>query len=167
MIRTTDKPTKLRRLALAAGAVLALAACGGGSDAADDPEATAVENAESATSNGAPVATGATSEGNVITDAAGLSLYGFTPDAGGTPTCTDGCAQAWPPFTVDGDSLPDGLDASVFSVVTHPDGSTQLAAGGWPLYYFAGDAAAGEINGQGSGGNWFLAAPDGSLVGAP
>ena len=173
---TTRSRTKLRRVVLAAGATFALAACGGGSDSADEPEATAAEEiadepaaegAEPATSGGALIATGATSEGDVLTDAAGLSLYGFTPDEGGTPTCTDGCAQAWPPFTVDGDSLPDGLDPSVFSVVTHPDGSTQLAAGGWPLYYFAGDAAAGDTNGQGSGGNWFLAAPDGSLVGAP
>lgn len=173
----TSSRTKLRRVALAAGATLALAACGGGSDDASDSDATAPaasvaeesapESAAPAASGSALVATGATSAGDVLTDAAGLSLYGFTPDEGGTPTCTDGCAQAWPPFTVDGDALPEGLDPSVFSVVTHPDGSSQLAAGGWPLYYFAGDAAAGDINGQGSGGNWFLAAPDGSLVDAP
>lgn len=103
----------------------------------------------------------------ILTDPAGLSLYGFTPDADGAPTCVDDCARAWPPFTVDGDALPESLDASVFSVVTHPDGSSQLAAGGWPLYYFAGDAAPGDVNGQGSGGNWFLASPDGSLLGVP
>lgn len=169
---TTSSTTRrnCRRLALACGAALALVACGGSDDA--EPAATAAtaqaaESAESAAATGGAVTTGSTSEGDVLTDAAGLSLYGFTPDAGGTPTCVDGCAQAWPPFTVEGDALPDGLDPAVFSVVTHPDGSSQLAAGGWPLYYFAGDAAAGDVNGQGSGGNWFLAAPDGSLIGAP
>jgi len=170
---TRSTRTKLRQVALAAGATLALVACGG-SDAADEPATPAPAEDVADEAAGAPaassstlIAIGSTSEGDVLTDAAGLSLYGFTPDVGGTPTCTDGCAQAWPLVTVDGDSLPDGLDASVFSVVTHPDGSTQLAAGGWPLYYFAGDAAPGDVNGQGSGGNWFLAAPDGSLIGAP
>jgi predicted lipoprotein with Yx(FWY)xxD motif len=90
------------------------------------------------------VSTGSTSEGDVLTDSAGLSLYGFTPDVGGTPTCVDGGAQSWPPLTVDGDALPDGLDPAVFSLVTHADGSTQLATGGWPLYLFAGDAVAGD-----------------------
>ena len=30
----------------------------------------------------------------------------------GHPTCNDACADAWPPLLVDGDTLPDGLDAS-------------------------------------------------------
>ncbi len=165
--------SNIRRVALATGITIVLAACGG-SDSADDTEASAepvevvAESADdAATDDASVVATGSTAEGDILTDAAGLSLYGFTPDVGGTPTCTDACADAWPPFTVESDALPAGLDASVFSVVTHPDGSNQLAAGGWPLYYFAGDAAAGDINGQGSGGNWFLAAPNGALVGAP
>ena len=60
--------------------------------------------------------------------------------------------------------LPDGLDSAIFAVTDGVDGGSQLMAGGWPLYLFAGDAAAGDIAGQGSGGNWFLVAPDGSLI---
>ena len=40
-----------------------------------------------------------------------------------------------------------------------PDGSMQVAYKGAPLYYYAGDSAAGDTNGQGVGGNWFVAAP--------
>ena len=40
----------------------------------------------------------------------------------------------------------------------------QLKAGDWPLYRFGGDAAKGDVNGQGSGGKWFATAPDGKLI---
>ena len=81
------------------------------------------------------------------------------------PTCVDGCATAWPPVVVD-----DSLDLSTlpstasFSIVDRPDGTKQLKAGKWPLYYFSGDTAAGEANGQGSGGVWFVVAPDATLI---
>ena len=52
----------------------------------------------------------------------------------------------------------------MFSIAERSDGSFQLAAGGWPLYRFAGDVAAGDTTGQGSGGVWFVVAPDGTLV---
>ncbi|MFK8023008.1 MAG: hypothetical protein AB8G26_03500 [Ilumatobacter sp.] len=110
------------------------------------------------------VAIGSTDAGDVLIDANGLSLYGFTPDEAGAPTCGGACADAWPPLLVPSADLPAGLDPEIFSVVEGLEGGFQLKAGIWPLYTFAGDAAAGDINGQGSGGNWFLAAPDGSLI---
>jgi predicted lipoprotein with Yx(FWY)xxD motif len=36
--------------------------------------------------------------------------------------------------------------------------------GGRPLYYFAGDAKAGDTNGQGVRGVWFAVTADGVLV---
>ena len=102
--------------------------------------------------------------GTILADAAGLTVYGFKQDTAGTPTCTDGCADAWPPVTVDGETLPGGLDPGVFSVVERSDGTYQLKAGDWPLYRFAGDAAPGDTNGQGSGGVWYVVAPDGTLI---
>ena len=163
---------------LAAGALL-LSVCGSdSSDAAtpdtSQPEATTAPATEtsSAPATDAPsgsdgdtavVSTGSTDAGEVLVDANGFSQYGFLPDVDGLPTCTDACADAWPPLIVDSADLPAGLDADVFSVVERPDGSFQLAAGDWPLYAFAGDGP-GDINGQGSGDVWFLAAPDGSLI---
>ena len=32
------------------------------------------------------------------------------------------------------------------------------------LYYFSGDAAAGDTNGQGVGGIWYVVGPDGSAI---
>lgn len=109
----------------------------------------------------------ATSElGDVLVDATGLTLYGFLNDTDGNPVCNDACADAWPPMIVPSADLPAGLDTNVFSVVERADGTFQLRAGVWPLYRFAGDGAAGDVNGQGSGDAWFAAAPDGSLIGA-
>ncbi len=110
-----------------------------------------------------PVFVGETPLGVALTDADGFTLYGFTNDGDGHPTCNDGCADAWPPLLVDGDTLPDGLDAAVFSVVERDDGTHQLKAGKWPLYRFAGDDEPGQTNGQGSGDVWFVVNPDGSL----
>ncbi len=112
----------------------------------------------------APVLTAQTSLGEVLVDADGMTLYGFTKDADGNSSCNDKCAEAWPPLTIDSDQLPASLDAKVFSVITRADGSHQLKAGKWPLYRFAGDSAAGEVNGQGSGGSWFVVDPAGKLI---
>lgn len=102
--------------------------------------------------------------GDLMVDAGGMTLYGFTNDEDGVPTCTDGCAEAWPPLTVEGTELPPQLDPNLFSLVERPDGTMQLKAGKWPLYRFAGDSAPGDVNGQGSGDVWFAVAPDGKLI---
>ena len=148
----------------------------GGDPAADggDPAAEsgdpAADGGDPAVEGGDPaagiVSVGSTELGDALVDEAGLTLYGFTDDGEGNPTCNGACADAWPPVIVDGSALPDGLDPAVFSVVERADGSFQLKAGRWPLYRFAGDAGPGDVNGQGSGGVWFVAAPDGSLIGA-
>ena len=154
----------------AAGALLALvlAACG---SEVDDTVSTQVDEAVEAADTdevqeapAAVVTTGSTDLGDVLVDAAGLTLYGFTNDADGLPTCEDACADAWPAVEVENADLPEGLDSAVFSVVERSDGTFQLKAGDWPLYTFSGDAAPGETNGQGSGDVWFAAAPDGGLI---
>ena len=158
---------------IVAGTLL-LAACGsddaapGADDPAGDPAAAADATGGDGTGTAASgfVAVGATDLGDVLVDPDGLTLYGFTDDADGVPTCFDACAEAWPPILVDGAELPAGLDPAVFSVVERPGEGFQLVAGDWPLYLFAGDAGPGDTNGQGVGGNWFVAAPDGSLVDA-
>ncbi|MDH3684551.1 MAG: hypothetical protein OEV40_31920 [Acidimicrobiia bacterium] len=153
-----------------------------GSDLTAEPEAAAGEaagdpgsdeddanaNADDGAQGAAPlqVAVATTSLGEALVDADGRTLYGFLDDTDGTPTCSEACADAWPPVIVDGPEVPDGLDPAVFSVVERADGSYQLVAGAWPLYTFAGDGAPGDVNGQGSGDVWFVAAPDGKLLGA-
>lgn len=174
---STRRPKRKLIIGLLAAGMF-LAACGSDDEAAtpaasDDAPAAAAEAPEEeaaeeeaadiSNSTGA-ISTGSTEAGDVLIDENSLSLYGFLPDEGGTPTCGGGCAQAWPPVLVPSADLPEGLDASIFTVVEGLEGGFHLSANDWPLYRFAGDAASGDITGQGSGDNWFLVAPDGSLI---
>ena len=148
-------------VAAATFGAIALAACGSGSyssgSAAPKPAAPIAT-----TTTGAAITTGDTALGKVLVDSNGRTLYGFTNESAGTPTCVGACATTWPPLTVNNAGLPAGLDAKLFSIVTRPDGSHQLRAGKWPLYRFAGDAAPGDVNGQGTAG-FFVVMPNGSL----
>ena len=41
-----------------------------------------------------------------------------------------------------------------------PDGAQQTTYYGWPIYYFSGDSAAGDVKGEGVNKLWFVAKPD-------
>ncbi|HEX2152965.1 MAG TPA: hypothetical protein VHL52_03195 [Acidimicrobiia bacterium] len=115
--------------------------------------------------DGQTVAVAESDEGTILVDGEGFSLYLFTQDTQGEPsTCTEGCAETWPPLTGDV-TAGDGVDASLLGTAQHPNGETQVTYDGWPLYYYAPDEAPGDTNGQGVGGVWFLVAPDGSQIG--
>jgi predicted lipoprotein with Yx(FWY)xxD motif len=176
--------TLSRRLALASlPFVLIVAACssGGGattapssapsvaaSEAPSEAPSTAASEAPSAAAAGATIALTDNALGSIIVDADGKTLYGFTPDEGGTPTCYDDCATAWPPLLADSAAAAtagEGLDASKLTTVERTDGGLQVVYGGWPLYYFASDTAAGDTNGQAVGTKWYVVGADGALIG--
>jgi predicted lipoprotein with Yx(FWY)xxD motif len=99
--------------------------------------------------------------GTYLTGPDGLTLYAFKPDSANSSTCVGGCAEAWPPFTVglDVELVPgDGVEGAV-TTFARADGTLQVAYDGAPLYYFANDTTPGDTNGQGLGGNWFVAEP--------
>lgn len=84
----------------------------------------------------------------------GFALYVFDPDLGTDGSvCNDGCATNWPPLLVT-DGLATG--ASRLTTITRDDGTQQAAYEGRPLYFFIGDAAPGDTNGQGQGGVWWV-----------
>jgi predicted lipoprotein with Yx(FWY)xxD motif len=102
--------------------------------------------------------------GKIMVDADGRTLYAFTKDTNGTPTCTDACAKAWPASSLIGQPVAGNGIVAPLRAATSPVGGTMIVAGKWPLYRFAGDAAPGDTNGQGSGGVWFAVAADGTLI---
>ena len=145
-------------------------------DAATEPAATDAATEAPATDapTGIPVTGAATVNvaevgtfGQALVDAEGRSLYLFTNDTqnSGTSSCTGECLVNWPPLFTDGEPVAgEGVDAAMLGTITLPDGTSQVTYNGWPLYYFQKDTAAGDTNGQGVGGVWFLVTPAGEMI---
>jgi hypothetical protein len=51
-----------------------------------------------------------------------------------------------------------------FGTITRSDGTTQVTYNRMPLYYYSGDSAAGDTNGQGKLGVWFVAPVSGTVM---
>jgi len=102
--------------------------------------------------------------GDVIIDAAGNTLYLFTPDAQGDSTCYDDCEDNWP-VMAEASGVVAGLDGSLLGTTTRTNGDVQATYNGWPLYYFGFDAAPGDTNGQGVGDVWWMLDGAGDAVG--
>jgi predicted lipoprotein with Yx(FWY)xxD motif len=96
--------------------------------------------------------------GAYLADSEGKTLYFFSNDANGASACTGGCLAAWPVYYKANPTLGDtSLHAADFGVITRADGSKQTTYKGWPLYYYAPDAAAGDVKGEAVGNVWFVA----------
>jgi predicted lipoprotein with Yx(FWY)xxD motif len=103
--------------------------------------------------------------GDILQDGEGRTLYLFMPDEqGGEPTCYDTCAENWPAF-VETVTAGDGVDASLLTTATRTDDAgVQVVYNGWPLYYFAGDEAPGDTNGQGLNDIWWVVDATGNAI---
>jgi predicted lipoprotein with Yx(FWY)xxD motif len=98
--------------------------------------------------------------GAILTDANDMTLYLFTPDTtADESTCADDCAVNWPPLAPsDSMALPEGIPGEL-GTIDRADGSQQVTYNGIPLYLYVADRAAGDVNGEGVGGVWFVVHP--------
>jgi predicted lipoprotein with Yx(FWY)xxD motif len=102
--------------------------------------------------------------GQVVTDAAGMTLYRFDGDTANPPTsnCNDACAKTWPPeLATSSTATLDGVDQSVVGVILRKDGTKQITINGWAVYKFSKDTAPGDAKGQGAMQKWFAVTPQG------
>jgi predicted lipoprotein with Yx(FWY)xxD motif len=149
--------------ALLAALTLALAACGGNDDEGSGTAATAAPTTAAKAAGGTTVAVATSKLGDILVDADGRTLYAFTKDKGDQSACSGQCASNWPALTGPA-TAGTGAQAALLSTAMQTDGSAQVTYSGKPLYHFAGDAKAGDTNGQGVGGVWFAVTADGQLV---
>ncbi|WP_291414077.1 SCO0930 family lipoprotein [Actinophytocola sp.] len=107
--------------------------------------------------------------GPALTDQDGQTLYLFTKDskAPSKSVCNGACAEKWPPVIDDGNVQVTGLDKAIIGSVTRDDGTEQVTVGGWPVYRYEGDTDAGQTNGHGVAGTWFVIEPAGCKSAAP
>jgi len=97
--------------------------------------------------------------GSYLADTKGMTLYTFKKDSAGKSACEGPCLEKWPPYYREAVAAKDGLKAEDFGTITRADGKKQTTYKGMPLYYFAGDKAAGDAAGQGVKDVWYAAAP--------
>lgn len=140
--------------------VLALTACSNG----DDGNETSADQGEPAAD--AVVFVEDSDLGQILVDAEGRTLYLFLPDdQGGESTCYDDCEANWPPLAVEGDPTGgDGVGGAMLGTTEREDGSVQVTYDDWPLYSFAADETADDVNGQGVGDVWYVVSPDGEPI---
>jgi predicted lipoprotein with Yx(FWY)xxD motif len=159
---------------------MVLAACTGADDGSAEPAgSTAASQAAAPSEAGAPSEAAASEAaagdatvlvadsdlGEILTDADGNVIYFFANDSEGEPsTCEGDCAGNWPPVPAEGTpTAGEGVDAEL-GTTEATDGTTMLTVNGYPAYYFAGDEAAGDTNGQGVGEVWWVFGPDGEPI---
>lgn len=106
--------------------------------------------------------------GEILVDGDGFTLYMFDEDPQGEDesACHDECVEAWPPLTVEEDQEPEAGEGVGAQLTTfeREDGETQVAADGWPVYYFANDEKPGMANGQAAEDVWWVLRPDGDPI---
>ena len=97
----------------------------------------------------------------ILTDTQGKTLYYFTPDTAAKVACTAACAQTWPPLLYTGSSTPTSSTSLPGTLSTLSDtNGTQVEYGGYLLYTYSGDTAAGQTKGEGLFGKWYVATSD-------
>lgn len=103
--------------------------------------------------------------GDILVDGNGMVLYMFTKDEPNKVNCSGGCLESWPPLlAVDDYTLADGVIADLVGTADLPDGSKIVTYNQMPLYYWVGDAAPGDTNGQGVNDVWYVVSASGEEV---
>lgn len=166
-----------RRTLLGAVAATGLAGClgddgGDGSpDGTESPTATptAMETDSPTTTDGAAATVRARTHadlGEILVGPEGLTLYMFDQDTrgAGASSCYESCADAWPPLTVEAEPTAGGDVTADLGTFEREDGTEQVTANGWPLYYFTSDESPGDAKGQGVNDVWWVLDPEGVPV---
>ena len=145
--------------------VMVVSACGSTTSTGSTPSTPTPPTATPTTASTSTVQTAqATVNGKtttILTDTQGKTLYYFTPDTAAKVACTAACAQTWPPLLYTGSSTPTSSTSLPGTLSTLSDtNGTQVEYGGYLLYTYSGDTAAGQTKGEGLFGKWYVATSD-------
>jgi predicted lipoprotein with Yx(FWY)xxD motif len=107
--------------------------------------------------------------GKMLVGPSGRTLYRYTVDSKGVNRCTKvaACAKYWPALLVKAGTKPTGgpgVSAALLGTIKAANGKAQVTYAGFPLYYFAGDKAAGATSGQGLESKWYVVNTKGGLI---
>jgi predicted lipoprotein with Yx(FWY)xxD motif len=106
--------------------------------------------------------------GTVLVDAKGHTLYLFAKDRNDKSACSGSCATYWPPLvTTAKPKAGTGIKAALLGTTRRSNGHLQVTYNRHPLYTFALDKQAGQVNGEGQtafGGRWWALSAKGAAV---
>ena len=126
------------------------------------------QNAKTEASTAPDVMVAQSSLGNIMVGSNGMTLYIFEADTAETSACYGPCASYWPPLLIAQNRTPVGLEITAkLGTIKRTDGTVQVTVNGRPVYYYAADAAKGDIRGQGSKGSgafWYVLSPSGDVM---
>lgn len=157
-------------LALAGSAVALIALAGCSAPAAShNDSADSADSSSSAAEEGtssAELAVQDSSLGEVVVDGKGLTAYFFDQDTAGSgqSACVDDCVALWPAIETTSDTPKVEGVAGEIGTITAADGNKQITINGLPIYTFANDKAAGDVNGQGVLDMWWAVSPAGEKI---
>jgi predicted lipoprotein with Yx(FWY)xxD motif len=104
--------------------------------------------------------------GRILVNGQGRTLYLYMKDRGTQSACSRRCAQVWPPATVPGaPTAGPGVAAAKLTTTPDADNRRQLVYNGHPLYTLTADVRAGQINGEGFLGTWYVISAAGNRIG--
>ncbi len=152
---------------LFASVALSAVALAGCSAASPTPAASSTATSSaSAPASGNELATATSSLGTIVVDGHGMTVYFYSKDVKGSAksACTGGCLALWPAVRASsGTPKVDGVTGTV-GTITRDDGTLQVTVSGMPVYSYAQDSKAGDVNGEGIDNLWYAVGPDGSTV---
>jgi predicted lipoprotein with Yx(FWY)xxD motif len=106
-----------------------------------------------ASSKGVTVSIASAKVGKILVS--GKTLYTLST---GNAACTGQCLKIWPalvlPKGVTRATAGKGVSASKLGTIARAGGTLQVTYGGKALYWFAGDSAAGQVNGNNVTDTW-------------
>ena len=106
--------------------------------------------------------------GAILVNAKGHTLYLFTKDKSAKSSCSGMCAKYWPPAIArTKPTAGTGIKLALLGTTKRSDGTKQLTYNHHPLYGFALDKRAGQVNGQAAtafGGRWWAVSARGTAV---
>ncbi|HEV3379515.1 MAG TPA: hypothetical protein VG142_00780 [Trebonia sp.] len=160
----------LVKIGVPVSAALLAAACSSGTTSSGAQSGATATGSPAATSAGAKtdITVHSGSAGTYLTDGSGRSVYLFEKDGKNSSACSAACLGVWPAVTASGGVTASGAAvAADLGTITRSDGTKQVTYDGHPLYYYSGDTAPGQVNGQGIdgfGAKWWLVTSSGAAI---
>jgi predicted lipoprotein with Yx(FWY)xxD motif len=99
-----------------------------------------------------------TRAGMVLAGSKGLTLYYFTKDKphSGKSACFGSCLKAWPALAGPVKAPTGARMPGPMGTIRRGNGTVQVTINGYPIYYYVGDKAPGQIAGNGVEGTWHI-----------